>query len=198
MITGKRAFDILIAGLGIILLLPIIVFISFLIVILDGRPIFFRQERVGYKGKTFKIYKFRTMVVNAEAAGCKITIDGDDRITRLGEWLRHYKLDELPQLFNVITGEMSLVGPRPEVSEYVERYSDNQRAVLELIPGITDPASIEFRSEAAQLGCVEDPEREYLERIVPEKIRLNLEYAEQSSRGTDFIVLVRTIWSLLR
>ena len=151
--------------------------------------------------KTFGIYKFRTMVENADKIGGAITIGDDPRITKSGQFLRKYKIDELPQLINVLKGEMSLVGPRPEVNKYVNLYTSEQREVLNLIPGITDPASIKYRNEnlllAASLdtyGASYDPEQVYIQEIMPDKIRTNLEYASKATVLTDFEIIIKTIF----
>jgi lipopolysaccharide/colanic/teichoic acid biosynthesis glycosyltransferase len=133
------------------------------------------------------------MVPSAERTGGPLTVGNDRRITATGQWLRRWKLDELPQLFNVVRGEMSLVGPRPEVEHYVKQYTPEQRRVLEFVPGITDPASLRYRAESELLGRAEDPERLYVETIVPEKIRLNLEYAARATLWSDIAVIVRTL-----
>mgnify|MGYP001039078064 CR=1 FL=1 len=190
---SKRLFDLFWTLAGLCLLWPIFLLIALLIRLDDGGPVFFRQERVGHKGKPFHIWKFRTMVVDAEKLGMPITIGRDPRITSVGSWFRKYKLDELPQLLNVLTGEMSLVGPRPEVPDYVALYTPEQRAVLELRPGITDPASIQYKNENELLAQAPDPERAYVQEIAPEKIRLNLEYAAQATIGSDFAIILRTL-----
>jgi len=195
---GKRAFDFLASLLGLIILSPLFLLLAVIIKLEDGGPVFFRQERVGYRGRKFRIWKFRTMVVNAENLGGHLTVGRDPRITRVGHWLRKTKLDELPQLINVLLGEMSLVGPRPEVPKYVSLYTDDQRCVLELRPGITDPASIQFRDENELLAKVTDPERYYLEAVMPEKIQLNLEYAKRASFWTDMRVIYKTLIRLCR
>ncbi len=190
---GKRLFDVSFSALGVLLLLPFFLLIALIILVGDGAPVFFRQERVGYRGRLFRIYKFRTMVRNAEHLGQPLTVGQDARITRVGRWLRKHKLDELPQLINVLRGEMSLVGPRPEVPRYVARYSSEQQRVLDLVPGITDPASIAFRDEAGLLAGCEDSEQVYVERIMPEKIRLNLAYAARAGVASDVGVMLRTL-----
>jgi len=190
---SKRLFDLFWTLAGLCLLWPIFLLIALLIRLDDGGPVFFRQERVGHKGKPFHIWKFRTMVVDAEKLGMPITIGRDPRITSVGFWLRKYKLDELPQLFNVLTGEMSLVGPRPEVPDYVALYTPEQRAVLELRPGITDPASIKYRDENELLAQAPAPEQTYIEEIMPAKIQLNLEYASRATIWSDFLIILRTI-----
>lgn len=193
---SKRLFDLFWSMLGLAVLWPLFLLIALLIKLEDGGPVFFRQERVGYKGRSFRIWKFRTMVVDAEKLGKPLTVGRDPRITRVGYWLRRFKLDELPQLINVMLGQMSLVGPRPEVPWYVALYTPEQRKVLEIVPGITDPASIAYRYENDLLACSPDPERTYIEEIMPEKIRLNLEYAIRATFWTDMMVILRTIVSL--
>lgn len=194
---GKRVFDLCIAIPGLIFLSPLFLVVALLIKLDDGGPVFFLQERVGYRGRRFRIWKFRTMYVGAEQKG-SLTIGEDPRITRVGRWLRKWKIDELPQLINVVLGEMSLVGPRPEVPKYVALYNEEQLRVLDLVPGITDPASISFRNESDILATVSDPEQVYVERIMPEKIRINLKYAEKATVWTDFIVIWRTLLALLK
>lgn len=160
-------------------------------------PIFFRQERIGLRGKSFKIFKFRTMRVDADKLGGQLTVGGDPRITRAGRFLRKSKLDELPQLFNVLQGEMSLVGPRPEVPKYVALYTPEQRRVLEVRPGITDLASIEFRDENDLLESQADPEAFYIREIMPRKLTLNLGYIAQQGLVFDLLIVLRTIWRVL-
>lgn len=190
---GKRVFDLFWTCLGLMILWPLFLVVAVIIKLRDRGPIFFRQKRVGRRGKVFGMWKFRTMVVNAEQLGKQLTIGQDPRITSIGRWLRKSKLDELPQLFNVLAGDMSLVGPRPEVPRYVDLYTTEQRQVLEITPGITDPASIRFRSENDLLAKAEDPEATYIEKIMPEKIRLNLEYAQRSSVPRDFLIVLQTL-----
>jgi lipopolysaccharide/colanic/teichoic acid biosynthesis glycosyltransferase len=189
---SKRIFDIFWILVGIPFLIPLFIIIAILIKLDDGGPVFFVQERIGYKGKPFKIWKFRTMVVDAEQQGSLITVGRDPRITRVGYFLRKFKLDELPQLFNVLKGEMSLVGPRPEVEKYVKLYTPEQLKVLDIMPGITDPASIRYSNESEILGQFQDPEKAYVEIIMPEKIKLNLEYASRANCWKDLLVIVRT------
>lgn len=198
MSISKRLFDIGFSVFGMLALLPLFLLIMLIIFIMDGAPIFFRQKRVGYCGGLFRIYKFRTMVRNADNLGRPLTVGRDTRITTVGLWLRRYKLDELPQLINVLRGEMSLVGPRPEVPDYVAHYSPEQKRVLNLMPGITDPASIAFRDEASILAASKDPERVYIERAIPEKIRLNLAYAAEAGVFSDIRVILGTLDILLR
>lgn len=194
--ASKRAFDLAGASLGLLFLSPLLLVLSLLVKLEDSGPVFFRHERVGRDGGAFHIIKFRTMV--AGATGPSITVDGDPRVTRVGRFLRHWKLDELPQLINVVKGEMSLVGPRPEVPVYVARYEGIQTRVLDLVPGITDPASLAFRREGELLAGVADPERHYVREIMPEKIRMNLEYADRATLWSDLVVIVRTVMHLHR
>ncbi|HEX6966243.1 MAG TPA: sugar transferase [Gemmatimonadaceae bacterium] len=189
---AKRALDLVGSGVGLVVLAPLFVVIA-AAVKLDGGPVFFRQERVGRHGRPFRMWKFRTMVPDAERVGPQITARGDRRITRVGRWLRTSKLDELPQLLNVAAGEMSLVGPRPEVARYVRRYTAEQRRVLDLVPGITDPASIQYRDEERLLAQAADPERLYIDRLLPDKIRLNLEYAARASVARDVMLIAQTL-----
>ncbi|MDN5332052.1 MAG: hypothetical protein PWP45_1277 [Tepidanaerobacteraceae bacterium] len=191
---SKRLFDIFWSFIGLILLLPLFVIVAVLIKIEDGGPVFFRQERIGFKGKKFKIWKFRTMVVDAEKKGKQITVSNDPRITKIGRLLRKYKIDELPQLINVLKGDMSLVGPRPEVERYVRLYNDEQKQVLNFVPGITDPASLAFRNENELLSLEKDPEKFYIEEIMPIKIKMNLDYLKKANLWTDFVVIIKTIF----
>ena len=192
----KRLFDLFWASLGLILLWPLFVLIAFLIKHEDGGPVFFRQVRIGRHGIPFRIWKFRSMVPNA--LGIPLTVGTDPRITRTGHWLRRLKLDELPQLFNVIAGQMSLVGPRPEVARYVDAYTSEQKKVLQLSPGITDIASVRYCNESEVLAQADDPERTYCEEIVSAKIGLNLEYAKHATIASDFLVILRTFVRLTR
>ncbi len=196
----KRIFDVTLTIPGLILLMPLFAIMAILIKIDSPGPVFYRQERVGKDSELFEIYKLRTMVVDAHKIGPLLTLEGDSRITRVGYWLRKYKIDELPQLINVLQGQMSLVGPRPEVLKYVEKYTPQQRAVLLLVPGITDPASIKYRNENEVLAILEsnsdgnDFEYIYINEIMPEKIRINLEYADNRSLWSDFKVILATIF----
>ncbi len=193
---SKRAFDLFWTLPGLVALSPLLLLVAALIRREDGGPVFFRQQRVGGGGRPFRIWKFRTMVVDAERRGGQLTVGRDPRITRTGHWLRKCKLDELPQLLNVLAGEMSLVGPRPEVERYVALYTPEQRRVLDLAPGITDPASIRYRDENEVLATAADPEATYVQQIMPEKIRLNLEYAARANLATDFMVILKTLGGL--
>lgn len=194
----KRLFDFFLSALGLALLWPIFVVIALLIKIEDRNGVFFRQKRIGRGGEPFFIWKFRTMVPDAERQGKSLTVGRDQRITRVGHWLRKTKLDELPQLINVLVGEMSFVGPRPEVPTYVDNYTPQQRRVLDLLPGITDVASVRFADESELLAKVDDPERYYRDEIVPQKISLNLSYASQATIWTDMLVILRTFVRLAR
>ena len=198
MTVAKRVFDLAFAIPGVVVLLPVFAVVALWITLGDNGPVFFRQERVGRKGCPFRIWKFRTMLPNADREGRQITVGADARITRAGRWLRRFKLDELPQLFNVLAGEMSLVGPRPEVPRYVALYSAKERAVLGLLPGITDPASIRYRNENEILAQVADPDRFYSEELMPEKIQINLSYAAQATVWTDLCVILATIFPFAR
>ncbi|MEJ2288799.1 MAG: sugar transferase, partial [Deinococcales bacterium] len=156
-------------------------------------PVLFRQERVGLGGRTFRMLKFRTMHVDAERAGGLLTVGADPRVTPVGAFLRRFKLDELPQLVNVVAGDMSLVGPRPEVPRYVARYDERQRRVLAVRPGITDPASVAYRNESELLAGASDPEATYLHDILPAKLEMNLAYLERRSLSADVGVILRTL-----
>ncbi len=193
MTRAKRTFDLVSAGIGVVLLVPLLALLALLIKAEDGGPVFFRQERVGYRGRPFRIWKFRTMIRDAEARGLPLTVGRDPRVTRIGAWLRRLKLDELPQLFNVLAGDMTLGGPRPEVPRYVASYGAAERRVLELVPGVTDEASIRYADESTILAATVDPERVYVEEILREKIRLNLKYAARATVWTDLRVILATL-----
>ncbi len=192
----KRVVDVAFAALALALLWPLGLVIAAAVTLGDGGPAFFRQERVGRGGRTFRMWKFRTMIVGAERSGRHLTVGADPRVTRVGAVLRRTKLDELPQLLNVLRGQMSMVGPRPEVRRYVAFYTAEQRAVLKLTPGITDPASLRYRDESELLAESADPERTYVEHIVPQKIRLNLAYAASATWLTDIGVIWATVRTL--
>lgn len=193
----KRGFDILATATGVLLLSPIFVVCILLLKLTSQGSILFRQERVGCHFKPFFIYKYRTMVQNAPDLGSQITYGQDPRITRMGSILRKTKIDELPQLINVLKGEMSLVGPRPEVPKYVDMFRDDYEIILQVRPGMTDLASIEFRDEAALLAMAEDPEKEYIQHVLPEKIRLAKEYVHQASFWLDLKIIFKTILLLV-
>lgn len=194
----KRLTDLLGAAIGIVLLTPVWLLVALVILLDDGAPIIFRQQRVGLAGRMFDVLKFRTMVRNAEQQGQLTTSGRDPRITRSGRWLRKYKLDELPQLFNVLKGDMSLVGPRPEVKYYVDRYNPHQRKVLTVRPGITDPASLAFIDENELLATADDPQRMYLDEVLPRKVALQLDYVENRSFMGDLKVMALTVWRIIR
>jgi lipopolysaccharide/colanic/teichoic acid biosynthesis glycosyltransferase len=195
---AKRAYDLLLSGLGLLLVWPVLLVLGLIIRVFDGAPVLFCQTRVGLRGQPFQILKFRTMRPNAERAGASVTPAGDPRVTPVGRWLRKTKLDELPQLWNVFTGDMSLVGPRPEVPQYVARYNAQQQRVLQLKPGITDLATLLYRNEEELLRGRPDVERAYLEEIMPRKIQLNLAYAAGASLWEDTKVVLRTLVPGLR
>ncbi len=193
----KRLFDIVASGLGLIFLSPLFLIVAIWIKLDSPGPVFFRQVRVGRFNKDFRIFKFRTMRVGSDK-GSQITIGGrDPRVTRAGYWLRKFKIDELPQLINVFIGDMSLVGPRPEVRRYVDLYTPEQMHVLDVRPGITDAASIKFRNESEFLKQVEDPEKHYIEVIMPMKLDLYLQYANYHSFKGDIRLILETIWTVI-
>ncbi len=195
---AKRALDIVVSAIGLILLVPLFVAVAAWIKLDSRGPVFFRQQRVGQFGRLFRIMKFRTMFVDSESKGRQITAGNDARITRAGHFLRRHKLDELPQLLNVLKGDMSLVGPRPEVPRYVAMYPDTVRElILSVRPGITDDASIEYKEESTLLGDVENPETVYVERIMPAKLRHYERYALERSMATDVRILLRTLKALV-
>ncbi len=194
----KRLFDIVSSLFGIVLLLPVFVFISAWIFIEDGYPVLFFQKRIGKNGKPFSLYKFRTMRKYSEKLGQLTIGDRDPRVTTSGFYLRKYKLDELPQLINVLLGTMSLVGPRPEVERYVLLYSAEQRKVLSVKPGITDLASLMYFKESELLAASSDPETTYIKEIMPEKLKLNLEYIDRSGIATDLIIILKTVARIFR
>jgi lipopolysaccharide/colanic/teichoic acid biosynthesis glycosyltransferase len=195
--VAKRLFDIVFALLGLVLTLPLFAVIAFLIKRDSEGPVFYRAPRVGKDGKPFKMLKFRTMVANADKIGGPSTANDDPRITRVGRFLRRYKLDELPQLINVLKGEMSFVGPRPEVQQYVDMYTEEEKAILTVKPGITDWASLWNSDEGAVLAGSPDPEKAYLELIRPTKIKLQLEYVRRRSFLTDLGILLRTVMAVV-
>ena len=194
----KRVFDIFFASCGLIILSPLLLLIAVWIKFDSPGPVFFRQERVGQFGVSFRIHKFRTMVTDAEKRGMQLTVGKDNRITRSGGFLRHYKLDELPQLIDVLVGNMSLVGPRPEVPKYVACYPDNIRdLVLSVKPGITDLASIEFREENKILGLSTNPEKTYINEILPIKLEYYIQYRQKNNIFLDLLIILRTFQAIL-
>jgi lipopolysaccharide/colanic/teichoic acid biosynthesis glycosyltransferase len=194
----KRAFDFFSSLIGLILVSPILLTIAILIKREDGGPVFYRGVRVGRYGKPFRIFKFRTMVLNAEKLGGPSTADDDPRITKVGKFVRKFKLDELPQLLNVLKGEMSFVGPRPEVQMYVDMFTEEEKAILSVRPGITDWASIWNPDEGAILAGSPDPEKTYMETIRPEKIRLQLKYVRERSFWNDLKIIAQTIIAIIK
>jgi lipopolysaccharide/colanic/teichoic acid biosynthesis glycosyltransferase len=194
----KRLFDIFFSFIGLVLLLPVFIILSLLIVIDSRGGIFYRQVRVGKDGRDFRLFKFRSMVSNADKKGL-LTVGGkDSRITRIGYFIRKYKLDELPQLLNVLAGDMSLVGPRPEVRKYVDLYNEEQRKVLSVRPGITDYASIEYSNENELLGSVPDPENVYINQVMPAKLALNLRYIREQGLVTDMKIIFMTLAKIIK
>ncbi|WP_206098465.1 sugar transferase [Paenibacillus montanisoli] len=194
----KRVFDFIVSIIGLIILLPFFLIISLIIKLDSKGPVFFKQIRVGKDGKEFKILKFRTMVQDAEKKGMQITVGKDIRITKSGHVLRKTKIDELPQLINVLIGDMSFVGPRPEVPKYVKLYDVNQRNILKVRPGITDYASIEYKNESDILALSDDPETAYIKTIMVEKLSLNLKYLSNMSLFTDAKLIFLTIFKIIR
>ena len=194
----KRLMDVVISGCALLVLWPLLLLIALAIKIDDPGPVFYRQVRVGRNGKEFRIFKFRTMVVDADKKGLQITVGRDSRITRMGAFLRKTKLDELAQLLNVFIGDMSFVGPRPEVPKYVSMYTPYQRQVLLVRPGITDYASIAYRNENDLLASSDDPERMYIDVIMPDKIELNMKYLREISPIADLRLIFGTIWAVVK
>ncbi len=194
----KRSFDIVSSGLGLLVIFPILLIISLAIVISSKGSIFYKQKRIGMKGKEFNILKFRTMKAGSDKMGLLTVGDKDSRVTGVGYYLRKSKLDELPQLINVLKGEMSMVGPRPEVSKYVSLYSKEDRIVLSVRPGITDYASIYFRNENEMLKDATDPERKYIDEIMPIKLGLNKKYILEKGIITDVRIVLMTFLSIFK
>lgn len=194
----KRIFDLLLSFLGLAILSPVFFVLAGWIRLDSSGPVFFRQERVGQFGRMFRIHKFRTMTMDAERQNLQLTVGADSRITRAGRLLRHYKLDELPQLIDVFLGNMSLVGPRPEVPKYVAYWPDDVKTiVLSVPPGITDYAAIEFRDESAILAGSANPERAYVEKILPQKLECYRQYVVERSIMLDIKLIFRTIRAIM-
>jgi len=193
----KRVFDFIAASAGLLFLSPIMLCAALMIKLDSRGPVFFKQERVGKNFRPFLIYKFRTMVVHAQLKGSLITFSDDPRITRAGHFLRKAKIDELPQLINVLKGDMSLVGPRPEVPRYVEMFRKDYDEILTVRPGITDLASLKYRDEAAVLAATKDPEWEYVASVMPEKIRLAKQYIREASFLFDLKLILRTLFKII-
>lgn len=197
-LIAKRAMDIVLSACALAVLWPLLLLIALAIWIDDPGPVFYRQVRVGRNGKTFRIFKFRSMVMDADKKGLAITVGRDSRITRVGAVLRKTKLDELAQLLNVFLGQMSFVGPRPEVPKYVELYTPYQRQVLLVRPGITDYASIAYRNENDLLAGAPNPEAMYIEQIMPDKIELNMKYLREISPLADIRLILKTIVAVIK
>ena len=194
----KRLFDILLSGLGLLIISPLLLIVAIWIKLDSPGPIFYRQVRVGRYNKDFRIFKFRSMRIGSDK-GSLVTIGGrDPRITRSGYFIRKFKIDELPQLINVLVGDMSIVGPRPEVRHYVNYWTEEQMHVLDVRPGITDPASIKFRNENELLAQAEDPEKYYIEVIMQEKIKLYLDYVKKNSLWYDIKLIFQTFWVIIK
>jgi lipopolysaccharide/colanic/teichoic acid biosynthesis glycosyltransferase len=194
----KRLMDVVFSLVGLLVLSPLMLLIAVLMKQSSPGPVLYAGTRIGRFGKPFRLFKFRTMVVNADKIGGPSTADDDPRVTRVGRVLRRYKLDEIPQLINVLKGEMSFVGPRPEVASEVETYSPEQRRLLEVLPGITDWASMRFHNEGEILKGSVDPHETYREKIRPEKIRLGLEYVQRRSFWVDMQILTGTVGLLVK
>lgn len=194
----KRIFDLFFSFLGILFLLPIYIIIAILIKIDSNGDILYKQERIGKNGIPFYVFKFRTMIPNAFSKGALTVGSRDPRVTNIGFYLRKYKLDELPQLFNVFLGEMSFVGPRPEVKKYTDLYNAEQKKVLSVAPGITDYASIKFRNENDLLSVSDDPEKLYIDQIMPEKLNLNLKYINDNNVFKDIKIIFNTFYTIIK
>lgn len=194
----RRAFDLTAASVGLVLLSPLFLVVVAAIRASSPGPVFFRQARVGRGGTPFQMTKFRSMRPDAEKLGGPLTVGADPRITPIGAWLRKTKIDELPQLLDVVRGDMALVGPRPEVPKYVAHYTPEQRRVLEVRPGITDPASIQYRDESEVLAQSSDPERTYIEEVMPHKLAINLEYQARRTLASDIGVIFATLARIVR
>jgi len=193
----KRLADIVASIIVLLLLFPVFLVISIWILLDSPGGLFYKQVRVGKNGKEFKLFKFRSMRTGADKEG-QITIGNDKRVTRSGKFIRKFKIDEFPQLINIIAGDMSVVGPRPEVPKYVKMYSDEQKKVLSVRPGLSDFATIEYINEQEQLGKSPDPEKLYINTIMPEKLALNLKYIQSRSFSTDLKIILKTFSSILR
>ena len=190
--ASKRLLDVTCATLGLIGLFPLVMLSALLARIQSPGPIIYRAKRIGRGGRIFEMYKFRTMVANAESLGSGLTVYGDSRITKLGQFLRWAKWDEIPQFLNVIKGDMSIIGPRPEAPEYVKYYTENQKLVLQVRPGITGPAQVANRDEEKKLKGQSDPEQYYVTRLMPRKLKIDLDYIEKQSVATDLLWLFKT------
>jgi lipopolysaccharide/colanic/teichoic acid biosynthesis glycosyltransferase len=192
-----RLCDIIISTIGIVLLLPVFLLVAIWIKLDSKGPVLYRQIRAGMHNKDFKLLKFRSMRIDADKAGLLTVGKRDSRVTKAGYFLRRYKIDEFPQLINVLFGEMSLVGPRPELRKYVDMYSEEQKKILQVRPGITDVASIAYKSENAMLEKSPEPERTYIEQIMPDKIRLNMEFIDHPGVIKYFAIIIKTLFNML-
>jgi len=195
----KRMLDLLLAGLGLVVVAPVGLIAAVVVFLSEGRPVFYLSRRVGQGGREFTLHKLRTMVPRSDRGSLgSVTVADDARLSRTGRALRRWKLDELPQLVNVLKGEMSIVGPRPDAPEIVALYTDEQREILRYRPGLTSPASIRFVNEAELLATSDDPRRLYIEEIMPEEIRLDLDYMKQATVGSDLRVMLATVVAVFR
>ncbi|MDP7422435.1 MAG: sugar transferase [bacterium] len=193
----KRIIDIGLSSLGLIFLSPFFLLVAFLIKLTGKGPVFFVQTRIGLDFKPFRFYKFRSMVPDAPRIGPPVTADGDIRITKIGRYLRKTKIDEFPQLFNVLKGDMSLVGPRPESEKYVQLFRDEYREILKVKPGITDCATLEYRNEEEILQGYEDPEKGYIEEILPRKLELSKRYLDRRNLWLDLVIILKTVGRII-
>lgn len=194
----KRLFDILVSFVMLVIISPIFLVISILIKLDSKGPVFFRQERVTQYGRKFRIFKFRTMVSNAEQLGSQVTVSGDSRVTRIGSKLRNTRIDEIPQLINILIGDMTFVGTRPEVTKYVQEYTDEMRATLLMPAGVTSLASIEFKDENKLLSESEDVDKIYIEKVLPQKMKYNLEYIENFNFAEDIALMLKTVIAVIK
>lgn len=193
----KRIFDVISSLLVLVLLTPLLLIIGLWITIDSKGGAFYKQERIGKDKKPFGLYKFRSMRPDSDKKG-QITIGNDNRITKVGKFIRKYKIDELPQLINILIGDMSVVGPRPEVKKYVDLYNNEQLKVLSVKPGLSDYASIEYIDEQSVLGKAKDPNKEYIDVVMPAKLKLNLKYIEDKSLGTDLKIIFKTLGKIMK
>lgn len=196
--AARRAFNFTCSLVGLVLISPLLAVVAIAVKADSVGPVFYRQRRVGRGGVTFDILKFRSMRADAERHGGQLTVGADPRVTKVGRFIRAWKLDELPQLINVVKGEMDLVGPRPEVPKYVALYDEEQRQVLSVRPGITDPASVEFRNESELMADHPDPEKLYVEELMPRKLAINLAYLRNRTLASDIGVIMSTLMAVVR
>lgn len=194
----KRIFDVIVSSIMLVILFPLLIIISILIMTDSNGGVFYRQERVTQYGRKFRIFKFRTMVANADKIGTQVTVSNDSRVTKIGEKLRKYRLDELPQLINIILGDMTFVGTRPESTHYVKKYSPKMFATLLLPAGVTSDASIKYKDEAELLDKADDVDKVYVEKVLPEKMKYNLESIREFSFIHDIGTMIKTIFAVIR